>query len=88
MLSTEKKQHQTQLEKDLLYRKELSNAASETLSSVHRLRQEGFFGGSPSPTDIALPYTTAYRNTHLNNMQAVELPPVTRGDGHEGHFYL
>lgn len=88
MLNTEKKQHSTQLEKDLIYRKELSTAASETLSSVHRLRQEGFFGCFSSPTDIALPYTTAYRNTHLNTIQAVKLPPVTRGDGHEGHFYL
>lgn len=82
------KKYTTQLEKDLEYRGKLSDAASNTLSSVHRLRQEGHFGRFCPCNDYALPYTKAFRETHLNDREEIALPPVTLGDGHEGHFYL
>lgn len=89
LLNTEKgKPHQTQLEKDLAYRESLSDAASSTLASVHRLRQEGFYGRFLPPNDAALPYAKAFREAHLSGKEGITLPPVTCGDGHEGHFYL
>eukprot|EP00796_Vickermania_ingenoplastis_P003649 gene3649-2584_t len=74
----------TQLEKGLHFREVLTDAVSDAVSSTHRLRQEGIYTNVPS--DTAAIYTTAYRRAHLE--PAVRLPPVDRGDGHEGHFYL
>lgn len=74
----------TQLEKDLQFRRELGDTASGTLSSIHRLRQTGIF--TDTPVDTGKKYVPAYRDAHLE--PHVHLPPITRGDGHEGHFYL
>lgn len=74
-------QRTTQLEKDLAHRHELATAASEALSATHRLRQEGLF---VEPGDEALVYPKAFQRAHAEG----KLPPISRGDGHEGHFYL
>lgn len=85
-----------EIKKDLVYRWNLSDAGAEVLSSVHRLRQEGCF--NKKDKEGGQVYPMAYDHAHLRRLNKEQnhhsgaakilLPPVTRGDGHEGSFYL